>query len=165
VELSPRTALIGHDGWADGRLGNGSRSRVVLNDYELIAELTHRPVDDLFRTLGRLGDEAATQVRAALSAAVARYEQVVFLTHAPPFREACWYAGRISDDEYLPHFTCRAVGDALLEVMGSCPTARLTVLCGHTHGEGGARPAPNIIARTGGAQYGRPSLQDLIPVD
>jgi Icc protein len=27
IELSPNTRLIGHDGWADGRLGNGIRSK------------------------------------------------------------------------------------------------------------------------------------------
>ncbi|MBI5032602.1 MAG: metallophosphoesterase [Chloroflexi bacterium] len=38
IELTPNTGLIGHDGWADGRLGNRIRSHVMLNDYFLIQE-------------------------------------------------------------------------------------------------------------------------------
>jgi 3',5'-cyclic-AMP phosphodiesterase len=33
VELSPQTALVGHDGWADARLGDFDGSTVILNDY------------------------------------------------------------------------------------------------------------------------------------
>jgi hypothetical protein len=39
VSLTARTGLIGHDSWADGRLGNFFRSEVMLNDYVLISEL------------------------------------------------------------------------------------------------------------------------------
>src|SRR5262245_22063486 len=39
VELAEDTVLVGHDGWADGRLGNYRGSRVMLNDYVLIEEL------------------------------------------------------------------------------------------------------------------------------
>ena len=31
VELTPHTALVGHDGWADGRLGDFDGSDVILN--------------------------------------------------------------------------------------------------------------------------------------
>ena len=40
VELTASTALVGHDGWADGRLGDLDHSEVILNDFLLIAELT-----------------------------------------------------------------------------------------------------------------------------
>jgi 3',5'-cyclic-AMP phosphodiesterase len=39
VELTHDTAIIGHDGWADGRLGDYRRSNVILNDHLLISEL------------------------------------------------------------------------------------------------------------------------------
>lgn len=41
VELTPTTALVGHDGWADGRLGDLDGSDVILNDFLLIDELKH----------------------------------------------------------------------------------------------------------------------------
>jgi hypothetical protein len=36
--LTNRTALVGHGGWADGRLGNYAGSTVLLNDYVLIED-------------------------------------------------------------------------------------------------------------------------------
>ena len=39
VELMPRTALVGHDGWADARLGDFDGTEVILNDFLLIDEL------------------------------------------------------------------------------------------------------------------------------
>src|SRR5689334_17025990 len=39
VPLDREVALVGVDGWADGRIGDYARSPVVLNDYLLIAEL------------------------------------------------------------------------------------------------------------------------------
>jgi predicted MPP superfamily phosphohydrolase len=39
VELTPHTAVIGHDDWADARFGDFDNSWVILNDYVLIEEL------------------------------------------------------------------------------------------------------------------------------
>lgn len=38
-ELTPRTAIVGDDGWADGRFGDYEKTEVILNDHLLIAEL------------------------------------------------------------------------------------------------------------------------------
>lgn len=48
--------------------------------------------------------------------------------------------------------------------MAEHPDRRLTVLCGHTHSPGVFRPAPNILVRTGGAEYGAPRIEDEIEV-
>ena len=39
IELTERAALVGHDGWADARIGNYERSMIMMNDYKLIQEL------------------------------------------------------------------------------------------------------------------------------
>ena len=72
--------------------------------------------------------------------------------------------GRISDDQWSPHFTCQAAGQAIIEFMGAHPDKRLTVLCGHSHGVGTYRPVPNLEVRTGGwpkdtEEYGNPVVQ------
>lgn len=162
VELAPGTALVGHDGWADARLGNFARSPVVLNDYRLIEELANRDWRMLFAALHRLGDEAAAYIRRALDAALPRYPRVVVATHVPPFREACWHDGKLSDDDWLPHFSCEAVGEVLLDAAKAHPTCALEVLCGHTHGVGVAQIRPNLLVRTGGAKYGKPALQAIL---
>lgn len=158
IELTPNVVLIGHDGWADARLGDYLGSSVFLSDYTLIKELAGHYDLDRRPMLQKLGDEAAAHIRALLPAALARYQHVLLVTHVPPFREACWHEGRLSDDNWLPHFTCKAMGDVMLEVMTDHPTCRLTVLCGHTHGAGETYPVANIEVVTGGAVYGAPSI-------
>lgn len=164
VPLSETTALIGHDGWADGRLGNYDRSSVMLNDYVLIDELANMGKETRLRRLIDLGVEAADHVAKVLGEALGRFQDVVLLTLVPPFKESCWHEGRISDDNWLPHFTCRAVGEVLVEQMQRHPEQRLTVLCGHTHGAGVAQVLPNLLVKTGGATYGRPELQEVLEV-
>jgi len=162
VELTTASCLIGHGGWADGRLGDYAGSNVMLNDFFLIEELAHLSRDERLVVLQRLGDEAAAHVRRVLSDALARYRHVVFLTHVPPFRAACWHEGQTSADDWLPHFTCKAIGDALTDLMGRHPDKQLTVLCGHSHGGGTVEVLPNLEVVTGGATYGAPQLQELL---
>ena len=38
------------------------------------------------------------------------------------------------------------------------PDCQFTVLCGHSHGEGVAEMAPNLVVRTQGAEYGQPDF-------
>lgn len=162
VQLSTNVGLFGHDGWADGRLGDFERSTVMLNDYTLIKELSGHSKQARWEVLKKLGDDAAASVRQVLPRALEAYSQVVFLTHVPPFREACWYNGQISNDEWLPHFTCRAVGTVLSEIVRDYPHRKLTVLCGHTHGRGECYPLPNLHVMTGGAEYGSPVIERLL---
>lgn len=159
VALTPRTGLVGHDGWGDARLGDHAGSPVVLNDFLRIADLVAADKAHLAEVLGRLGDESAAHLRRVLPGALERFQQVVVLTHVPPFREACWHEGRISGDDYLPYFACKATGDVLLDEASRWPDRLVTVLCGHTHSGGECRPLPNLRVVTGGAAYGRPAIQ------
>ncbi len=161
LELAEGVGVVGHDGWSDGRLGDYERSLVMMQDYRLIVELQSKSKRQRWETLQALGDEAADHVRRVLPEALERYAEVYLLTHVPPWREACWYEGQLSDDQWAPHFTCQAMGQAILECMAAHPRQRLTVLCGHTHGQGQAQIAPNVKALTGGAEYGAPVIQRI----
>ena len=164
VPLTKETAIVGHDGWGDGKLGNGRRSQIRLNDHIRIKDFQDLDGDALFDRLEWLGKDAADHFARVLPDALARFPHVLVLTHVPPFREACWHEGKISDDEWLPHFTCAAVGEVLLEAMRGRPDRRMSVLCGHTHGRGEYRPLPNLVVRTGAAEYGFPALQEDVVV-
>ncbi len=159
VPINSNTALIGHDCWADGRLGDFFTSDVRLNDYQHIRELTGLTKQACFEQLNALGDEAAAYLRMRATEVLASGRDVLILTHVPPFREACWHEGGISDDNWLPHFTCKAVGDALVALMREHPNRTMTVLCGHTHSAGTAKILPNLVVYTGGADYGAPRVQ------
>ena len=155
---------MGHDGWGDARIGNVDTTPVRLNDFVMIEELSSISREERKRRLQALGDEAGSFVRKVLPEALARFQKVIFLTHVPPFRESCWHGGKISSDDWLPYFTCGAVGDALIEIMKAHPKGDLTVLCGHTHGAGTTDILPNLRVWTGGATYGAPQLQRMIEI-
>ena len=173
VELTKTTALVGHDGWADTRFGDFNNSGVILNDYLLIRELRPkglhghfgpRPKSELVIILQRLAAEAATHFEACLNEALTSYDNVIAVTHVPPFREACWYGSHISDDSFLPHFSSKVVGDVMAAAMKRHPNKNLTVLCGHTHGSGTAQILPNLEVLTGGATYGEPAVSRIIEI-
>jgi 3',5'-cyclic-AMP phosphodiesterase len=175
VPLTESTALVGHGGWGDVRAGDFNNSDVVLNDYLLIEELraSHRApiplaehvlVPALREKLHALGDDAADHFRQVLPEALEQFRQLLVLMHVPPFREACWHQGRISDDNWLPHFTCLAAGEVLRDLMDQHPDRHMTVLCGHTHSTSRIKILPNLEVITGEAEYGQPAIQEILTV-
>ncbi|WP_152050091.1 metallophosphoesterase family protein [Tautonia marina] len=164
IDLGAGVALIGHDGWGDARLGDFARSTIRLNDYRLIGDLAGLDLARLGQTLGQLGDEAADHLRRLLPRVLERHETVLVATHVPPFREACVFKGRIANDEWMPHFSCAAVGRALAEIMADHPNRRVLVLCGHVHSSGIAQILPNLVVLTGSAEYRKPEIMRVFSV-
>lgn len=158
IELTPRVGLVGHDGWADGRVGDYERSTVMMNDYRLVAELAGVGKRERWPLLKGLAQEASAHLDKVLPAALATYPEVFLVTHVPPLREACWHEGQISDDEWAPHFVSLTVGETILNIMRQHADRKLTVLCGHTHGSGECQSLPNVTILTGGAIYGVPGM-------
>jgi hypothetical protein len=155
IPLDEATALIGHEGWGDGRWGDFERSELVLHDFARIKDLVGLSRKERLRILNRLGDEAAAYLRGILQEALAAYSHVYLVTHVPPFREACEDGSlQGSIDHKLPFYTCKAVGDLLLEVMERHPQRRLTVLCGHTHRKCDVQVLDNMRVLTREAGYG-----------
>jgi 3',5'-cyclic AMP phosphodiesterase CpdA len=161
VSLAPGVALVGHDGWGDARLGNFAGTSVELSDFFLIRDLMGLERAARIEVLRRLGDQAAAAMRALVAQGLDVAGHVIVATHVPPFRESCWHEGQLSNDEWLPYFTCDAVGDVLREAMARRPDARMTVYCGHTHGGGEAELLPNLRVITGAATYGAPAVQTI----
>ena len=130
----------------------------MMNDYKLIAELAGMTkARALAAPAGRSAIRRRRRFAACCRAALERFSRVLVATHLPPLREACWHKGQISDDEWAPHFTCKAIGDVLLEVVPEYPDRQVDVYCGHTHSPGITRPLPNLTIHTGGSEYGRPA--------
>jgi len=164
VSIGKDTALVGHDSWADGRLGDYWASPVVLNDFLLIEEFLPLGKRERLEFLQTLANDAAAFFERVLPEAIGNSQSVVLVTHVPPFRQACWHEGKISTDDFLPHFASKNVGDVLLSVMEAHPDCHLRVLCGHTHGGGTAEILPNLRVYSGGADYGAPRVQMVFEV-
>lgn len=163
IPLNEETALLGHDGWGDGGYGDFLQSSVMLNDYIYIQELVGLKAVDRLLKLRALGQEAALYFKRNLPKALENFKQVYVVVHAPPFQQAAWHEGKtpIDNDPFLPHFTCKAVGDCLLEIAEQYPKSKITVLCGHTHGSGYALIRPNLEVMTAGAEYGHPRVERI----
>lgn len=165
VRLTPRTALVGVDGWADGRLGDPEGTPVVLNDHLRIADLLQPTRADLLRAVRALGDAESATLRRLLGEALAPCEHVLVATHVPPFAESSTHQGAVSGPDWLPWMTCHAVGEVLREMAAAHPERRITVLAGHTHDRCRVRIADNLEVRTGAAEYGAPCVEDVLEID
>jgi predicted MPP superfamily phosphohydrolase len=165
VQLTNDLAIVGHDSWADGRFGDYDSSDVELSDFFTIEDLMFLDKKDRLEVMQEAADEAVRHLADVLPRALDMADHVILATHVPPFKEASWYRGKVSDDDYLPHFSCKAVGDAIMAAMAGRNEKKLTVLCGHTHGSGEAHIRDNILVLTGKARYGHPEIQQVFEFD
>lgn len=166
VKLSETTALVGHGGWGDGGYGDFMNSKLMLNDYVLIHDLSGIDPVERLKKLHELGQETCNYLREILPNALEQYQHVYVALHVPPFQESCWYEGKTPDDDndYLPHFTCKGAGDALLELAQKYPDTKMTVLCGHTHGSGETTIRPNLHVITAGSEYENPQIARIFKI-
>lgn len=175
IPLTKTTAIIGHDGWADGRLGNYAVSPVLMNDHLLIEEFYPSAIDGdrlsakskeyRLSVMQRLAAESATHFERVLPAALDKFEKVYVITHVPPFRETCWMKGMIANDDFLPHFGSQIIGDTLRRIMERYPNRQLTVLCGHTHSSGEKAVLPNLKVYSARAEYAAPKIQQIFDIE
>ena len=163
-QLSTNTALVGVDGWADGLAGAGNHSSIRLNDAIMIRDLAVLPPSLQWLKMKELAEGFTQAAAIALDQALAGFEHVIFITHVPPFPEAAWHEGRMSEPEFLPHFSNPTLGTMLRAACARWPDKQLTVLCGHTHGEGVYQEG-NLKVITGGAEYGAPAITDVLKIE
>ncbi len=163
-KLTQTTGLVGHDGWSDARAGDFLKSNIILNDYLLIDELRNLTQAERMQKLHDLGSEAAESIKKALDEAVKTYERIIVLTHAPPYKQACLYEGKASDDNWTPHFVCKAMGDVLSAVVQKNPEKHFLVLCGHSHHAADTQILPNLRVFTGHSELGDPSIQGIVTI-
>jgi 3',5'-cyclic AMP phosphodiesterase CpdA len=172
VLLDDETALVGQTGWYDGLLGNAMESRVLMSDFELIADFKphfrerawadHGDREDLLEKLRTLSKQHADALKPRLLVALKLRKNVIVATHYPPFAGACWHDGAISNTHWMPWFTSANMGAMLADVAAEHPDQRILVLCGHTHSEGFYEHLPNLYVLTGKALYGAPDVAGFV---
>jgi 3',5'-cyclic-AMP phosphodiesterase len=154
IELTPKIALIGNDGWYDGRNGNYMDSRVDILDFTAIKDLKFLSKIQRLELFQKWTDDAAVELRETLDKALkAGYDEVFCITHVPPCKEAGWHNGKLQNDEWAPFFSNAVVGPSLVEVAKNYPDQHVTILAGHTHSSGYHKPSFNVEIFTGAAEY------------
>jgi len=164
LELAAGVFLVGEDGWGDAKCGDYEHTPVRLNDFQRIDDFRGADTAQRKQMLVRQGQASAQRLQRKLTELPPSASDVLVATHVPPFRDACWYQGRTTDDLWAPFFVCGAVGDVLLEFSRERPGCRCHVVCGHTHHPGVARLAENLVVYTGGAEYGAPDVGGVVQI-
>ncbi len=168
VELTPETALVGHEGWYDAILGE-PYSNFHMTDWDRIKEYRQQfrrhERGGIIRLSQDLGLTAVRKFRSILEQALERYPLVIMATHVPPFKQSAWYDFKPSSPKILPWYTSKLMGDMLLEVLHSRPHKRLIVLCGHTHNSANYQPLRNLQVLTGNATYYAPDLAGILKIN
>lgn len=159
VALDAETALVGVDGWADGRAGNALTTPLVLNDDRLIAEVAAQP-DRISKLAVKraLADADAGRLATLLDRAAPDFRRIVVATHVPPFVEALPATGRLARPEWHPLLVSGATGAVLRRFAAAHPDHHVVVLAGHSHSATDAPLAPNLRCRVAAARYGRPKV-------
>lgn len=162
VTLGPGHALVGVDGWADGRFGDPLGTPLVLNDDKHIAELASQETRRAKLFVKRaLADADAHRLAVLLERAATVATKLLVATHVPPFVDALPTHGRLSHPAWQPLLVCGATGLVLRRFATKHPGHDVTVLAGHSHVEWQAELLPNLRVRVGGARYGAPHVRAL----
>lgn len=167
IPLTGDTAIVGHDGWYDGQYANWFTSNVWLNDYSSILELNNASYIKqlLFEKINELSRESAEYVRKNVTKAFdSGYRHVFVATHVSPFRETSTFKGKMSDENWMPHFSSKAMGDVLLNLASSNPEKVITVLSGHSHGGADVSVASNLRVIAGAAKYREPKIGQIFDI-
>lgn len=160
--LGSGIALVGDDGWGDARLGHAYETSTMLNDFFQIQELRGLNRQHLVEKLNQLGDKSVFRLRPKLFAAAENNNKVIVVTHVPPFGEAARNERQPSKDDYLPWYSCKVMGDLLLDCADTFPNVNFLVVCGHTHGASIYHPRPNLEVLTAGAEYFVPKVDRIL---
>src|SRR3989339_1140263 len=81
ISLTQESALVGHDSWADGRLGDYEWSSVDLNDFRCIDELKLWDRAERLKAMQGLANEAAVHLKRVLPLSLKDHRHVIVLNH------------------------------------------------------------------------------------
>jgi len=178
ISLSRSTAIVGHDGWYDGYIGDPSRTSFIMTDWFRISEFINAGAVTRYSgvyganyspNLGvclavarKLSAEAADYVAIRAREAAKTHQSVIIATHVPPWEDAHFHNSRKGEAGAMPWYTSKLMGDAIEEVARENPDVEFTVLCGHTHSQKSLKVDRNLVCHVAPSEYGAPVYQQLI---
>ncbi len=158
IDLGDGVALVGVDGWADGRFGDPLGTPLVLNDDRLITEVAAQESRAGKLAVKRfLADADAARLDTLLTRAIdAGHRHLIVATHVPPFAEGLRPGHRISHPHWLPLLVCRATGEVVMKHARHHPETTFSVLAGHSHVGHHHRLLSNLTITVAAARQGDP---------
>jgi len=158
-------SIVGVGGWYDAYYGN-SNTQVRISDFNLIEELKHAHLDLIIKLVRSRAKREADRLDELLAdeILVDNRDVVLVATHIPPYPEASWHEGKVSDRDWLPWFSSASTGLVLDKYSSEYPNKKFVVLTGHGHSPGIYKRSSNLVIYTGGAKYYSPELAGIIDV-
>lgn len=161
IRLSSDTALIGHRGWGDGRMGWGVRSFARNPDFGAIEDFQGLNRSESFKLLEQLGRDSASYFRILLPYALSCYRHVLVATHVPTYTQAAYYCRKPCDWLRQPFYSNISAGGAILRIAQQFRKSKVTVLAGHTHSKARFQACKNLELIVGDAKPGKPCSQGV----
>lgn len=155
-------AVIGHSSWYDGKYGNYMGSNVVLNDCVYIEDFSHGNKETLLNKYQKETIRSINHFEKLISMAFSKINKILLITHIPPFKESAVYNGKQSDNNYLPFFSSKSLGNFLVRTMKKYTDKQMLVLCGHSHGSAEVQKLKNLKILTGSAEYRNPKIISIL---
>lgn len=162
VELSASTALVGDDGWYDATAGAPYWSDIDMSDFHVIEDFIGLGKYERIVKAQDLGMKATRRLEPKVRKAAKSYKKIIVGVHVPPYPEAAWHDGKMSDPNWLPWFSNVEMGKMLNEVAKEYPDVKFEAFCGHSHGGIVHQIKDNVMCTTGAARYGDPQISGLI---
>jgi predicted phosphohydrolase len=167
ISLSETTALVGVDAFSgDCRNGNYDNSRLTMSDWLHIDDLRGpygRGKQELKKALQKLADGYARKLKRRVLRAISEgFKRIIIVTHAPPFENACLYAGKKSTPDGLCFFSSQCLGTTIEPIAKQFPNIDFLWLCGHTHSKVTLNVLKNLQVRVAGAEYFYPTVVEEI---
>lgn len=153
VSLNEDVALIGSEGWYDGRSGDPDLLFWTLDRFLTFDFLHKDNMEERLTLWRRMAESSANVVAARLEAALSNHKTVYVATHFPPWKEATNAVGTRFEDFWLPYNTNVAMGEAIERVMEGRRKKRVVVLAGHTHAPCRIRVSNSIECHVARASY------------
>ncbi len=165
IPLGSDLALVGHQGWPDGRAGWGCRTVTRSRDHRWIADFRGMSRQAGFAKMEELGRCSGQYFRDVLPHAMQCYRHVLIATHVPPFVQAVRFGGEQATWAKLPHYANTFAGGAIAGIAAHYPRSRVTVLCGHTHSRVSVDVTPMLTVRCGHARTGFPAIEEVLEIN
>jgi len=172
IPLNDSTCVLGHDGWYDAQNGDAKNSRFLMQDWLQIQDFANitrgaQSFDNLDKNAiialsQKLASDSVVHVHQAIKDAVRYYDNIIILTHVPPWQEAHVHGGTRGDAMALPWYTSKMMGQLIESAAKTYENVKFTVLSGHTHGRTRVDIGKNITCYVGHADYVNPQIQRII---
>jgi len=136
IELNEDVAVIGDEGWFDGRNGNTDYLKLTVDQYFIEDFRHYKSMDEKLEHWRKMSFESSLKIKDKLQKALNKgYKTVYILTHFPPWVEATRARGTFLEKFWLPYNTNVKMGQTIEQVMKNRLKSKVIVLCGHIHAD------------------------------